>query len=98
MGQKVQEAVFASVRATPVDALVGALEGMRHIDVGQLLAAYHGPCIAIAAADIESPASLHVQFPELATKKIAGTGHWLTMDKPEEFDRALDAFLASMGP
>ena len=58
-----------------------------------LLAAYHGPRIAIAAADIESPASLHVQFPEIPVKKIHGTGHWLMMDKPDEFNTLLDDFL-----
>jgi pimeloyl-ACP methyl ester carboxylesterase len=93
---RVQEAVFASVHATPVDAFAGALEGMRHIDVAQMVAAYHGPRIAIAAADIESPASLHVEFPQIAVKKIAGTGHWLMMDKPEEFNRALDEFLTTV--
>ncbi len=93
---QVQEAVFASVHATPVDAFASALEGMRHVDPAKMLAGYHGPRIAIAAADIEGPTSLHIEFPELKATRIAGTGHWLMLDKPEEFNRALDDFLATV--
>jgi pimeloyl-ACP methyl ester carboxylesterase len=92
----VQEAVFASVDATPIDAFAGALNGIRAIDAGALLDAYHGPVLAIVAADIENPASLHVQFPKLPVRRISGTGHWLMMDKPEEFNRLLDEFLATV--
>lgn len=94
--QSVQDAIFASTDATSADALAGALNGLRAIDAGPLLDAFHGPVLAIAAADIENPSSLHVQFPKLPVRKIAGTGHWLMMDKPDEFNRLLDEFLASV--
>jgi len=64
--------------------------------MGALLAAYHGPRLAIAAADIENPSSLHVQFPAVPVEKMHGTGHWLMMDQPEEFNRLLDEFLVSI--
>lgn len=91
----VQKAVYRSVHNTPVDAFASALNGMRAIDMRALLDAYSGPRLAIAAADIEGPSSLHVQFPDLPQKKMRGTGHWLMMDKPEEFNRILDDFLAT---
>jgi pimeloyl-ACP methyl ester carboxylesterase len=91
-----KEAVFASVHATPVDAFAGALNGLRFIDMHALVAAYHGPAYAIAASDIASPMSFHVQFPRIPVKYISGTGHWLMMDRPGEFNRALDEFLAAM--
>jgi pimeloyl-ACP methyl ester carboxylesterase len=94
--QAVQDAVFASVDATSIDAFAGALTGLRSLDTGTLLDAYHGPVLAIAAADIENPSSLHMQYPKLPVRKIAGTGHWLMMDKPEEFNRILDDFLATV--
>ena len=92
----VRNAVLESVHNTPADVFVGALDSLRHIDMGEWLAAYHGPKLAIAAADIESKVSLHVQFPELPVKKMSGVGHWLMMDNPAEFNRLLDAFLATL--
>jgi pimeloyl-ACP methyl ester carboxylesterase len=78
---------------TPADVIASALDGLRFIDMKSLLDAYHGPKLAIAAADIESPGSLHMQFPDLPVEKIHGTGHWLMMDKPDEFNRILADFL-----
>ena len=94
--ETVQNAVFESEDHTPAGVIAGALDGLRHIDMRALVDAYHGPKLAIAAADIEGPSSLHVQFPELPVKKIHGTGHWLMMDKPDEFNRILDEFLAGI--
>ena len=48
------------------------------------------------AADIESPASFRPQFPDLPAIKIAGAGHWLMLDKPDEFNAALDTLLAQV--
>jgi pimeloyl-ACP methyl ester carboxylesterase len=94
--EEVKSAVLESARNTPADVIAGALEGLLTVDMATFLAAYRGPRIAIAAADIESPASLHVQFPEIPVKKIRGTGHWLMMDKPDEFNALLDEFLRSV--
>ena len=93
---EVQKAVFESEDNTPADVIAGALDGLRAIDMRALLDAYHGPRLAIAAADIEGPSSLHVQFPDVPVRKISGTGHWLMMDKPDEFNRILDEFLAGV--
>lgn len=92
----VRNEVFASVHDASTDAFVGALSGMRDIDMKALLDAYRGPRLAIAAADIESPSSLHQQFPSLPVKKMHGTGHWLMLDKPDEFNALLDEFLRTM--
>ncbi len=92
---EVQKAVFESEDKTPANVIATALDGMRAIDMRALLATYHGPRLAIAAADIESPASLHMQVTDLPVRKIGGTGHWLMMDKPDEFNRILDEFLAA---
>jgi pimeloyl-ACP methyl ester carboxylesterase len=89
----VQNAVLESEDKTPADVIASALDGLRFIDMKSLLDAYHGPKLAIAAADIESPGSLHMQFPDLPVEKIHGTGHWLMMDKPDEFNRILADFL-----
>jgi pimeloyl-ACP methyl ester carboxylesterase len=94
--EAVRDAVYTSVHNTPVEVLIGALQSLTTIDVGPLLRAYHGPKLAIVAADIENPMSLHVQFPQVPVKKMTGVGHWLMMDKPDEFNRLLDEFLATV--
>ena len=94
--EQVKNAVFASEDATPAEVIASALNGMRAVDMRALLDAYHGPRLAIAAADIESPSSLHVQFPDVPVRKIHGAGHWLMMDKPDEFNQILDEFLAGV--
>lgn len=93
---EVQKAIFESEDKTPANVIASALDGMRAIDMRALLDAYHGPRLAIAAADIESPSSLHMQVPDVPVRKISGAGHWLMMDKPEEFNRILDEFLAGI--
>ena len=92
----VRKAVLDSAHDTPIDAFAGALIGLARLDLTPLVAAYHGPRLAIAAADIESPSSFHKQFPDVPVKKISGAGHWLMMDKPDEFNAILDEFLATV--
>jgi pimeloyl-ACP methyl ester carboxylesterase len=94
--EEVRNAVLESVRHTPGDVIASALGGIMNFDMTAMLAAYHGPILAIAATDIESPASFHVQFPDVPVKKMSGTGHWLMMDRPDEFNALLDAFLATL--
>ena len=90
----VKEEVFASVAKTPADAFASALGGMRSFDAVRAVEAYHGPKLAIAAA--ENPNSLHVQVPSIPVVKIAGVSHWLMLDKPDEFNRILDDFLRTV--
>jgi pimeloyl-ACP methyl ester carboxylesterase len=94
--EEVKNAVLESVRHTPGDVIASALGGLTTFDMTSLLTAYHGPVLAIAATDIESPASFHVQFPNVPVKKMSGVGHWLMMDKPDEFNALLDEFLATL--
>jgi pimeloyl-ACP methyl ester carboxylesterase len=92
----VRQTVLDSVSHTSLDAFAGALTGMPSVDLAPLVAAYHGPRLAIASADIEGPSAFHMQFPDVPVKKIHGAGHWLMMDKPDEFNALLDEFLAGL--
>jgi pimeloyl-ACP methyl ester carboxylesterase len=92
----VKEEVFASVAKTPADAFVSALSGLLSFDTVSAVEAYHGPRLAIVAAPIESPASLHKQVATLTVVKMDGVSHWLMLDKPEEFNKILDQFLATI--
>jgi pimeloyl-ACP methyl ester carboxylesterase len=94
--QAVQDRVFATVEKSKVDAFAGALERLAGYDAKSVVNAYPGPKFVIYAADIESPQSFRPQFPDLLAEKITGTGHWLMLDKPDEFNAALDKFLAQV--
>ena len=94
--QAVQDRDYATVEKSTVDAFAGALVGMAGYDAKSVVNAYHGPRFVIAASEIETPASFRPQFPDLPAIKIAGTGHWLMLDKPDEFNAALDKFLAEV--
>ena len=87
-------AVLASVHAANTDAFAGALDGLRRVDLTALVAAYNGPRFAIFAKPLEKPGTFHVQFPQFPARGIDGVSHWLMMDKPAEFNAALDDMLA----
>jgi pimeloyl-ACP methyl ester carboxylesterase len=93
---EVKEAVMDSVARTPADVILGAIQAFNGYEMLKALDSYRGPKLAIAAAAIEQAFSLHVQNPAIPTKKLAGTGHWLMMDKPDEFNGYLDEFLAAI--
>jgi len=57
---------------------------------------YRGPKLAIVPAKGDMPHDLHALVPQLPARRIAGTSHWFHMDKPEEFNRLLDEFLAGI--
>jgi pimeloyl-ACP methyl ester carboxylesterase len=95
--ESVKAEVLASVHNTAVEPFAAALNDMRSFDAVHTVEAYHGPRLAVAAAPIESPASLHVQVPSLRVVKMQGVSHWLMLDKPDEFNAILDGFLAEVG-
>ena len=92
----VRDAVLASAKNTSLEAFTSALLSLEGYDAQRIVNAYHGPRLAIAATDIESPASFHKLFPAITAKPISGAGHWIMLDKPAELNAALDAFLASI--
>jgi pimeloyl-ACP methyl ester carboxylesterase len=93
----VRDAVLASVHETPVDALAGALIGLAAHDAGADVRAFKGPKLAIISASLaKNPSSFHSQFPEVPSREMEGVSHWLMMDKPDEFNRILDEFLAKV--
>ena len=55
---------------------------------------YSGPMLIIDTPHGDSPTALHRQLPDVSRKVIEGTSHWPHLDKPQEFNRLLDEFLA----
>jgi pimeloyl-ACP methyl ester carboxylesterase len=54
---------------------------------------YDRPILVISTASGDTPNDLQNLLPNATNQSIAGTSHWMQMDKPDEFNAALDAFL-----
>jgi pimeloyl-ACP methyl ester carboxylesterase len=93
---KVREQVSADFESIPQDAALKIMEETFAYDPVSDLAEYSGPKVLITAAQTDSPNDLHHLRPDLPHHTIAGASHWVHMDKPEEFDRLLDEFLAGI--
>ena len=89
----VKDEVYSSVERTPAELFLGAFMSLTDFDAKALIDAYHGPRLAIVAADLETPASFQKQFPEIETVRISGAGHWVMLDKPDDVNAAIDEFL-----
>lgn len=61
------------------------------------LGRYPGPKLSIISDMNSLPYSLHRLVPDLPTRLMHGTGHWLMMDRPEVFNRLLEEFLDMVG-
>jgi pimeloyl-ACP methyl ester carboxylesterase len=92
----VRDAVFASVERSAEDAFTGALFSLANWAPQELVNAYHGPRLAIAASDLETPFSFQKQFPDITAVRVAGAGHWLMLDKPDEVNSAIQNFVATL--
>jgi pimeloyl-ACP methyl ester carboxylesterase len=57
------------------------------------LARYRGPILSVVTPLNDQPFSLHRLGKGFPHHMVQGTGHWIQLDKPEEFNRLLDEFL-----
>jgi len=91
----IQERLLSDLRRTGKEAVTGAFQSILHFDPLTPLKRYAGRSLSIITDINETPISLHNLLPSLPHIKISGTGHWLQLDKPEEFNKIMDAFFAS---
>jgi pimeloyl-ACP methyl ester carboxylesterase len=94
------EQVLADLEATPGEALVRALESSFDYSPLPSLEAYRkhgdGPVLSVISDMNTLPYSLHNLVEDLPVRLVTGTSHWLMLDRPDELDAALDAFLARL--
>lgn len=90
--QKLLAGLRAMTRRTATELTDAALD---HDARGALLR-YTGPKFAIVTARNDAPLSLHNAVPGFRHVVIRGTGHWIQLDKPDEFNKALDGFLSNL--
>jgi pimeloyl-ACP methyl ester carboxylesterase len=87
------ERLLADLRATPREAMVQGLHSVMAFDPKPALSAYRGPTLAVITPANDFSYSLHRLGSGLPHRVIEGTGHWLQMERPGEFNRILDQFL-----
>jgi pimeloyl-ACP methyl ester carboxylesterase len=63
------------------------------VDPSQSLRRYPGPKHAIVTPRNDGTLSLHNVVPDVSHAVVHGTGHWIHLDKPTEFNSSLDEFL-----
>lgn len=91
-----QAKVMRDLRDTPKATVIGVFKELFKYNPVPALECYEGPILSVITSITETPIGVHNLIPNLPRRKITGTGHWLHLDKPEEFNQILDEFLSSV--
>jgi len=91
----VLERLIADLRATPRETVVRGLQAVMAYDPKPALARVRAPTLAVITPANDFPYSMHKLGAGLPHRVIEGTGHWLQIERPEEFNRILHRFLAA---
>jgi pimeloyl-ACP methyl ester carboxylesterase len=89
-------AVLASLHATPPEVFTSAALDLYSFPLREALGRFSGPRISIASYLAGNPLAIDGSGEGIPVRGIAGASHWLMMDKPLEFNRLLDEFLAGL--
>lgn len=98
---EVKQQVLAGLRAMTRRAAGELTDASLDYDARAALLRYSSanpgaPKFAIVTARNDAPLSLHHAVPGFKHVVIRGTGHWIQLDKPDEFNKTLDGFLSAM--
>lgn len=93
---EVKNRLLSAMRAMTRRAAAELTDASLDYDARPALSRYPGPKFAIVTARNDAPLSLHNAVPGFRHTVIRGTGHWIHLDKPEEFNKVLDGYLASL--
>jgi pimeloyl-ACP methyl ester carboxylesterase len=93
-----QEQVLAMMLGTPEATAAGAM-GAMFDPLLRSAAILQAPTLAVYAGTAQLPDAQTVKeiVPSYESAQLAGTGHFLMMEKPEEFNRVLAGFLERIG-
>jgi pimeloyl-ACP methyl ester carboxylesterase len=91
---EMQEHILSMMLGAPGETAAGAMEGI--LDPSNYKDdVFPQPVLGLYAdgAGIIDPESVKNRFPKLEYSEISGTGHFLMLEKPEEFNKQLLSFL-----
>ncbi len=89
----VRERLLADLRATPRKTVVEGFKAVPRFDPKPHLARFRGPMLAVVTPSNDYPFSIHHLKGGPPHRAVEGTGHWIQLDRPAEFNRILDHFL-----
>ena len=93
---EVKQKVLGGLRAMTRKAAGELTDASLDHDARGALLRYPGPKFAIVTARNDAPLSLHKAVPGFRHVVIRGTGHWIHLDKPDDFNKTLDGFLSAL--
>jgi len=91
----VQEKVFGDLHSTRKEVVIEVFRSTLRFDPITALQRYRGKKLSVITHLNDTPISLHNLLSDLPHVNISGTGHWLQLDKPDEFNHIMDDFLSS---
>ena len=89
----VLERLMRDLRETPRETVVRGLNAVMAFDPKPALVRFRGPILAVVTPANDFAYSMHRVGAGLPHRVIEGTGHWLQIDRPAEFNRILAGFL-----
>ena len=91
----VRQRLMDDLRATPRETVLHAMRDVFRYDPNPALAAWRGPTICVVTPNNDQPFSLHRLGAGLPYRVIAGTGHWIQLERPDAVNAVLDELLAT---
>ncbi|XDD49472.1 alpha/beta fold hydrolase [Leptospira sp. WS92.C1] len=91
--KEVREKIIGDLNRLPRNVRLEIFADLFRYDPHPALAGYRGPVYAIVTPYNNGPESLHNLRKGISFAVVKNTGHWLFLDRPEEFRKHLDRFL-----
>jgi pimeloyl-ACP methyl ester carboxylesterase len=90
---EVQDRIMKDMKRMPKEMVIAQVRELFAFDPASMLSRYHGPKLSVVTPANDTKFSLHNLQSDFPHVVVTGTGHWLHLDKPEEFNGILDEFL-----
>jgi len=92
----IQSRLLADLRATPRATVIPVLRSVMQFDPNPALARYTGPKLSVVTPHNDQAFSLHRLGGGFPHRVVTGTGHWIQLDEPDEFNQIMDEFLTTV--
>ncbi len=93
---EVRDRLMREIQSAPHDVVTGTLASLLTFDPVTSLSRYSGPKRSVITRLNDRQDAYHRVVAGMPVTRVEGTGHWLQLDKPEEINTTVDAFLAEV--
>jgi len=95
---EVKAKLLAALSEMSRDAAADLTHASLDYDARPALQRYPGPKFAIVTPRNDEPLSLHNEVPGIRHSIVRGTGHWIQLDAPEDFNDTLESAIRMAVP